>query len=81
MYIYIYLFIIHIHTYTRIHAFTYTHIYVYIQQVCSGSTGHTEGIQLLYNPDECTYEQLCAKLLSTVDSTGTRACEKRTSYF
>jgi len=38
-------------------------------QVCSGSTGHTEGIQLLFDPDVCSYEELCAKLLSTVDPT------------
>ena len=39
------------------------------QQVCSGSTGHTEGIQLIYDPSLCSYEELCGKLLSTVDPT------------
>jgi len=39
------------------------------QQVCSGSTGHTEGVQLIFDPSLCTYEELCEKLLSTVDPT------------
>jgi len=38
-------------------------------QVCSGTTGHTEGIQLLYDPEVVSYDALCDKLLSTVDST------------
>ena len=32
-------------------------------------TGHTEGIQLLYDPAEVSYGELCDKLISTVDST------------
>ena len=36
-------------------------------QVCSGTTGHTEGIQLTYDPAVVSYEALCDKLLSTVD--------------
>ena len=47
----------------------YIYIDIYIYQVCSGSTGHTEGIQLLYDPDVVCYEALCEKLLSTVDPT------------
>ena len=39
------------------------------EQVCSGSTGHTEGIQLVYDPALISYEELCKKLLSTVDAT------------
>jgi len=39
------------------------------EQVCSGTTGHTEALQLLFDPSECSYESLCAKLLSTVDPT------------
>lgn len=38
-------------------------------QVCSGTTGHTEGLQLLYDPAAVSYGELCDKLLSTVDST------------
>ena len=38
-------------------------------EVCSGTTGHTEGIQMLYDPEVVSYGELCDKLLSTVDST------------
>uniref|UniRef100_A0A7S3AQE3 peptide-methionine (S)-S-oxide reductase n=1 Tax=Haptolina ericina TaxID=156174 RepID=A0A7S3AQE3_9EUKA len=37
------------------------------QEVCTGRSGHTEGIMLLFDPSQCTYESLCEKLLSTVD--------------
>merc|ERR1711937_836777 len=37
--------------------------------VCSGTTGHTEGIQILYDPGVISYDVLCDKLLATVDST------------
>ena len=39
------------------------------EQVCGGNTGHTEGIQLLYDPATVSYETLCSKLLDTVDPT------------
>lgn len=32
--------------------------------VCSATTGHTEAVQLLYDPKEVTYEQLCGVLMS-----------------
>ena len=38
-------------------------------QVCAGTTGHTEGIQLVYDAQVVEYEALCDKLLSTVDPT------------
>ena len=38
-------------------------------EVCTGGTKHTEGIQLCFDPAVCSYEALCQKLLSTVDST------------
>ena len=38
-------------------------------QVCTGTTGHTEGLQLTYDPAEVSFESLCDKLLSTVDAT------------
>ena len=38
-------------------------------EVCSGTTGHTEGLQLLYDPAVVSYGQLCDKLISTIDST------------
>merc|ERR1719460_3563768 len=39
------------------------------ENVCSGSTGHTEGLQLLFDPKVVSYEALCRKLLGTVDPT------------
>ena len=39
------------------------------EQVCSGSTGHTEGIQLIYDPSLCSYERLVTILLDSVDPT------------
>ncbi|KAH8053027.1 peptide-methionine (S)-S-oxide reductase [Aureococcus anophagefferens] len=38
-------------------------------QVCGGQTGHTEALQLLYDPNVVSYEALCYKLLDTVDPT------------
>jgi peptide-methionine (S)-S-oxide reductase len=35
------------------------------EQVCSGRTGHAEGIQLLYDPTVCSYEVLLNKLFQT----------------
>ena len=40
-----------------------------VWQVCSGTTGHTEGLQLLYDPNVVSYALLCDKLIDTVDST------------
>lgn len=28
------------------------------EEVCSGSTGHTEGIQIVYNPQEVSFDEL-----------------------
>ena len=39
------------------------------EQVCSGSTGHTEGIQVLYDPAVCSYERLVTILLDSIDPT------------
>jgi len=36
------------------------------EQVCSGSTGHTEALQLIYDPAVCPYERLCEKLFETI---------------
>jgi len=38
-------------------------------QVCSGTTGHTEGLQMIFDPAVVSYARLCDKLLATVDST------------
>ncbi len=39
------------------------------EQVCSGTTGHTEGIQLTFDSSVVKYESLCEVLLSSVDPT------------
>ena len=36
------------------------------EQVCSGTTGHTEGLQLSFDPAVVSYEALCDKLLAVV---------------
>lgn len=36
------------------------------EQVCSGTTGHTEALQLIYDPSVCSYERLCATLFQTI---------------
>ena len=36
------------------------------EQVCSGSTGHTEATQLIYDPSVTSYELLCQKLFVTI---------------
>jgi len=38
-------------------------------EVCSGATGHTEAIQMVYDAKAVSYEDLVRKLLSTVDPT------------
>lgn len=39
------------------------------EQVCSGTTGHAEAVQLLYDPTVCSYERLLTKLFQTIDPT------------
>lgn len=39
------------------------------EEVCSGSTGHTEGIQMYYNPGEVSYRQLVDVWLERTDPT------------
>jgi len=36
------------------------------EQVCSGTTGHTEATQLIYDPAVCSYDQLCATLFKSI---------------
>jgi len=38
-------------------------------QVCGGTTGHTEGIMMTYDPEVVSYGELCDKLMRTIDST------------
>jgi len=37
-------------------------------EVCSGSTGHTEGIQVIFDPKACNYATLCETLFKTIDA-------------
>jgi peptide-methionine (S)-S-oxide reductase len=38
-------------------------------QVCSGNTGHTEAIAVIYDPEECSYESLLDTYFGRVDPT------------
>ena len=33
------------------------------EQVCSGATGHTEAVQVVFNPSVVSYERLCSLLI------------------
>lgn len=39
------------------------------EAVCSGSTGHTEGVQVAFDPAEVDYATLCRTLFKTIDAT------------
>jgi peptide-methionine (S)-S-oxide reductase len=39
------------------------------EQVCSGTTGHTEAVAVYYNPNECSYETLLNVFFQRVDPT------------
>lgn len=39
------------------------------EDVCSGSTGHTEAVQLYYDPSVVSYKQLLGIMLSRIDPT------------
>eukprot|EP00898_Chlorokybus_atmophyticus_P007988 jgi/Chlat1/8190/Chrsp76S07627 len=39
------------------------------EEVCSGSTGHTEAVQVTYNPQEASYEQILSMFFSKTDPT------------
>lgn len=39
------------------------------EQVCSGTTGHTEACQVIFDPAICSYDALCTKLFDTIDPT------------
>jgi peptide-methionine (S)-S-oxide reductase len=56
-------------------------------QVCAGSTGHTEAVMVYYNPDECRYEDLLDTFFERVDPTtvngqgGDRGKQYRTGVY
>jgi len=52
------------------------------KDVSSGSTGHTEAIQIEYNPDEVTYEKLLEVFWQNVDPTdkGGQFCDRGNQY-
>ncbi|KAL4450189.1 hypothetical protein ABPG77_010858 [Micractinium sp. CCAP 211/92] len=37
------------------------------EQVCSGRTGHTEAVQLIYRPAEVSFDELCTAFLNKID--------------
>eukprot|EP01024_Parvocaulis_polyphysoides_P024322 TRINITY_DN22299_c0_g1_i1.p1 TRINITY_DN22299_c0_g1~~TRINITY_DN22299_c0_g1_i1.p1 ORF type:complete len:206 (+),score=17.92 TRINITY_DN22299_c0_g1_i1:86-619(+) len=37
------------------------------EEVCSGTTGHTEAVQVTYDPNQVTYDSLCELLFSRID--------------
>ncbi|PSC69985.1 methionine-S-oxide reductase [Micractinium conductrix] len=39
------------------------------EEVCGGYTGHTEAVQMYYNPDECTFESILDEFFAKVDPT------------
>jgi peptide methionine sulfoxide reductase MsrA len=41
------------------------------EQVCSGMSGHTEGLQLTYDPTVVSYDELCDKLLAVLGTDAT----------
>ena len=45
-------------------------------QVCSGTTGHTEAMQLIFDPTVCSYEQLCKTLFQTISPDATKLNQK-----
>ena len=39
------------------------------KEVCSGRTGHTEAVLVVFKPSEVSFATLCEKLMSTIDPT------------
>lgn len=39
------------------------------ERVCSGTTSHAEGVQLLFDPAECSYKRLLTQLFAMIDPT------------
>lgn len=45
------------------------HACMVMMQVCSGSTGHAEAVQLIYDPKTVSYETLCESFFNGHDAT------------
>ncbi|CAM9626462.1 unnamed protein product [Ectocarpus sp. 13 AM-2016] len=56
-------------------------------EVCSGSTGHTEAVQVYYNPSEVSFEELCGVFFGRINPTqvngqgGDRGTQYRTGIY
>lgn len=52
------------------------------RQVSSGSTGHTEAVEITYNPDKVSYEQLLEIFWRNIDPLDARGqfCDKGSQY-
>ena len=52
------------------------------KQVSSGTTGHTEALQIIYNPDKITYEELLATFWLNIDPVdgGGQFCDRGSQY-
>ncbi|CAN0326177.1 unnamed protein product, partial [Hapterophycus canaliculatus] len=56
-------------------------------EVCSGATGHTEAVQVFYNPSEVTFEELCNVFFGRINPTqvngqgGDRGTQYRTGVY
>ncbi len=52
------------------------------KQVSSGTTGHTEALKIVYNPDKITYEELLATFWLNIDpvDSGGQFCDRGSQY-
>lgn len=52
------------------------------RQVVSGGTGHLEAVEIVYNPDQISYEQILFMFLRSIDVTdsGGQFCDRGESY-
>ena len=52
------------------------------KQVSSGTTGHTEALEIVYNPDKITYEELLATFWLNIDPVdgGGQFCDRGSQY-
>jgi len=52
------------------------------KQVSSGTTGHTEALEIVYNPDKITYQELLATFWKNIDPVdrGGQFCDRGSQY-